>query len=77
MGAATKADLHTLVEQLPDDRLETAKRLLQRLGGEPSNFIQRFIATIADDEASLLDGLAGLDRELGSPPAESDADPVT
>ena len=75
MGAATKADLHTLVDQLPEDRVETAKRMLQRLGGEPSNFIQRFIATMDDDEASLLDELASLDREVGSP-VESGADPV-
>ncbi len=74
---ATKADLHELVDELPDEKVETARRFLEALRGSGTgpNFIARFIGSMDPREAALLDELAELDRESGPPElAGDDAD---
>lgn len=69
MVPATKAALYDLVDELPDDRIETARRFLRSLRrtDETSSFLARFITTMGDSDAALLDGLAALDRDDGAP----------
>jgi hypothetical protein len=69
-GAATKADLHDLVEALPEQRVETARRLLESLSRaeEPTGVIARFLETMDGEEAAILDALADLDADQGAPP---------
>ncbi len=69
-GAATKADLHDLVEALPEQRVETARRFLESLSRaeESAGFIARFVETMDAEEAALLDALADRDRDQGPPP---------
>ena len=68
-STATKGDLHTLVDELPDETVETARRFLQSLrnANTTENFIERFLGSMREDERALLDGLAELDRDLGDP----------
>ncbi|MCZ7682366.1 MAG: CCE_0567 family metalloprotein [Sandaracinaceae bacterium] len=76
-STATKADLHDLVEELPEEKVETARRFLEalRASGPARNFIARFIESMDPREAALLDELAELDRDSGPPPfAGDDAD---
>ncbi len=78
--SATKADLHILVDDLPEERVETAKRFLESLRGtkDPESFLARFIETMDPAEAKLLDDLAELDRDQGPPAFVADEpDPRT
>lgn len=66
---ANKADLHDLVDELPDETVETARRFLRslRAASDTENFIARFIDSMDPEEVQLLDGLAELDRRDGPP----------
>ena len=66
---AKKADLHELVDELPDETIETARRFLRSLRGarDNENFVARFIDSMNPEESALLDGLAELDHRDGPP----------
>jgi hypothetical protein len=75
---ASKADLHDLVDERPDETVETARRFLRslRAARDTENFVARFIESMDPEEAALLDGLAESDHRDG-PPAfvAADSDP--
>ena len=68
-ASSKKAVLHELVDDLPEAKVETARRFLEslRAAQDTTNFIARFLESMDARDAALLDGLAELDREQGEP----------
>jgi hypothetical protein len=69
VSTTTRAELHSLVDELPEETVETARRFLKslRVARKTSGFIARYIESMDPGEAALLDGLSEMDRDQGAP----------